>query len=141
MLGPDMIREEMEKVEMVRRRMKEAQDRQKSYADKRRKDLEFEVGDVVYVKITPIKGVIRFGKAGKLAPRYIGPFKIIERIGSLAYRVELPERLSGVHNVFHVSHLRKSMPDPSSVVEKSVQDDLEIELNLTVVRNSVSIVD
>ena len=90
---------------MIRKRMKTAQDRQKSYADKRRTDLEFEVGDRVFLKVSPLRNVVCFGSAGKLAPRFVGPFPIIERIGTMAYRVELPERLAGVHNVFHVSQL------------------------------------
>merc|ERR1711890_189725 len=89
-LGPDMIRDTSEKVELVRRRMKAAQDRQKSYADKRRADLEFEVGDMVFVKVSPLRNVVRFGSVGKLAPRFVGPFLIIERIGKMAYRVKLP---------------------------------------------------
>ncbi|KAJ9543923.1 hypothetical protein OSB04_023630 [Centaurea solstitialis] len=84
-----------------------ARDRQKSYADKRRKDIEFQVGDRVMLKVSPWKGVIHFGRKGKLSPHYIGPYKIIERIGPVAYRLELPEGLKGVHNTFHVSNLRK----------------------------------
>ena len=84
-----------------------AQDRQKSYADNRRKELEFKVDDLVFLKVAPWKGVIRFQKRGKLNPRYIGPFRIIERIGPVAYRLELPLELSCIHNVFHVSMLRK----------------------------------
>ena len=87
--------------------MKEAQSTHKSYGDKRRKDLEFSVGDQVFIKVSPMKGVIRFGKSGKLATKFIGPFHIIERIGKLTYRVELPSILVEVHGIFHVSHLRK----------------------------------
>ena len=97
-------------------RMKTAQSRQKSYADKRRRDLEFAVGDHVFVKIALMKGVMRFGKKGKLSPRFIGPFEILERIGTLAYRVALPPALAGVHNVFHISMLRKYMSNPSHVL-------------------------
>lgn len=87
--------------------MKTAQSRQKSYAYKRRRDLELAVGDHVFVKITPMKGVMRFEKKGKLSPRFIGPFEILEKVGTLAYRVALPPNLAGVHNVFHVSMQRK----------------------------------
>ena len=104
-LGPEMIRETSGCIKIVRQRMKAAQDRQKSYADKRRKDLEFDVGDMVFVKISPLKHMVRFGSKGKLAPRFVGPFPIVERIGKLAYRLELPEKMSSVHNVFHVSFL------------------------------------
>lgn len=84
-----------------------AQSRQKSYADVRRRELEFEVGDQVLLKVSPTKGVVRFGTKGKLSPRYIGPFSIVERVGILAYRLELPESMKGVHDVFHISMLRK----------------------------------
>ncbi|GKA08264.1 hypothetical protein Tco_0687595, partial [Tanacetum coccineum] len=93
--------------------LKAARDRQKSYADNRRKPLEFEVGDRVMLKVSPWKGVIRFGKKGKLAPRYVGPFEILERIGHVAYRLRLPEKLSGVHDTFHVSNLNKCLADAS----------------------------
>ena len=87
------------------------------------KDLEFEVEDQVFLKLSPWKGVVRFGKRGKLNPRYIGPFEIVERVGPVAYRLDLPEELSRVHNVFHISMLRKYIPDPSHTLEA-----LEIEL-------------
>ena len=87
------------------------------YADKRRKDLEFEVEDQVFLKLSPWKGLVRFGKRGKLSPRYIGPFEIVERVGPMAYRLDLPEELSRVHNFFHISMLRKHISDPSHVLE------------------------
>ena len=114
-LGPNLVREALEKIELIQGRMKEAQSRQKSYVDKRRKDLEFSVGDRLFIKVSPIKDVVRFRKSGKLAPRYVGPFQIIERIGKLEYRLELPSSMAGVHNVFHVSHLRKYVHDPETV--------------------------
>ena len=83
----------------------------------RRRPLEFEVGDHVFLKVMPKRGVVRFGKRGKLSPRFIGPFKILERIGAVAYRLALPPNLSGVHEVFHVSMLRKYIPDPAHVVD------------------------
>ncbi|GKC32252.1 putative reverse transcriptase domain-containing protein [Tanacetum coccineum] len=94
------------KVVLIKEKLKAARDRQKSYADNRRKPLEFEVGDRVMLKVSPWKGVIRFGKKGKLAPRYVGPFEILERVGPVAYRLRLPEELSGVHDTFHVSNLK-----------------------------------
>ena len=85
--------------------MRKAQSRQKSYADVRRRDLEFEVGDKVFLKVAPMKGVFRFGCKGKLSPCFMGPFEILERVGQVAYRLALPPVLSRVHNVFHVSML------------------------------------
>ena len=82
--------------------MRTAQSRQKSYVDVRRRDLEFEVGDKVFLKVAPMKDVLRFGRKGKLSPRFIGPFEILERVGQVAYRLALPPILLGVHNVFHV---------------------------------------
>ena len=107
--------------------MKTAQDRQKFYADKRRTDLEFEVGDKVFLKVSPLRNVVRFGSVGKLAPRFVGPFPIIEKIGKMAYRVELPERLAGVHNVFHVSQIRKCLHESAEVVEPSILEEVEVE--------------
>jgi hypothetical protein len=92
--------------------LKEAQARQKSYADKRRQPLYFLVGDYVYLKVLPMKGVSCFGVKGKLAPRYIGPFPVLEQYGALAYRLQLPETLHVVHNVFHVSQLKKCLRVP-----------------------------
>ncbi|KAI5341686.1 hypothetical protein L3X38_009561 [Prunus dulcis] len=90
---------------------------QKSYADNRRKDLQFEVGDWVFLKLSPLKGVVRFGRRGKLSPRYIGPYEVVERVGPVAYRLALPPDLSRLHDVFHVSMLRKYISDPSHVLE------------------------
>src|SRR5688572_29753850 len=120
----------MEKVKCIRGRMKEAQDRQKSYQDNRRRDLEFEVGDLVYLKVSPMKGVLRFGKKGKLSPRYIGPYKILKRVGNVAYEIELPNDLAKVHPVFHVSMLRKFIGDVDTIVtleDVSIEDDLTYE--------------
>ncbi|TXG51789.1 hypothetical protein EZV62_024313 [Acer yangbiense] len=99
-------------------RLRAAQSRQKSYADHRRRDLEFKAGDFfVFLKVSPWKGVFRFGKKGKLSPRFIEPFEVLERIDTMAYRVALPPNLSRLHNVFHVSVLRKYMVDPSHVLD------------------------
>ncbi|XP_042448934.1 uncharacterized protein LOC122033838 [Zingiber officinale] len=105
-------------------------DRQKSYADRRRRLLEFSVGDHVFLRVSPTKGVKRFGLRGKLAPRYIGPFEILERIGAVAYRLALPPSLAGVHDVFHVSMLRRYVPDPTHVladIPVPVQPDISYE--------------
>ncbi|GJS02970.1 putative reverse transcriptase domain-containing protein [Tanacetum coccineum] len=100
-LGAELIQETTEKIIHIKQRMQAARDRQKSYADLKRKPMEFQVGDKVMLKVSPWKGVVRFGKRGKLNPRYVGPFKVIERVGEVAYKLELPEELSRVHNTFH----------------------------------------
>ena len=100
---------------LIRKRLLTAQSRQKRYADKRRRPLGFETGDHVFLKVMPKRGVVRFGKQGKLSSRFIGPFKVLERVGAVAYRLALPPSLSGVHEVFHVSMLRKYTPDPAHV--------------------------
>ena len=107
LFGPDLIRDSEEKVKLIRDRLKIAQSRQKSYADSKRKEITYEVGDRAYLRVSPLRGIKRFGVKGKLAPRFIGPYKILERRGEVAYKLELPEGLSGVHDVFHVSQLKK----------------------------------
>ncbi|GJW93164.1 hypothetical protein Tco_0172836 [Tanacetum coccineum] len=109
LIGLVIIHETTEKIIRIKKRIQAARDRQKSYADKRRKPLLFEVGDKVMLKVSPWKGVIRFGKRGKLNPRYIRPFKILDKVGTLAYRLELPEQLSRVYSTFHVSNLKKCL--------------------------------
>ena len=138
LLGPEIVQETSEKVSLIQERIKVAQSRQKSYADKRRKELEFAVGDLVFLKVSPMRNVMRFGKRGKLAPRYVGPFEILDRVGKVAYRVALPPNLSSIHNVFHVSQLRKCVKDPSAVVEPV---ELEIEDDLTYISRPITIVD
>ncbi|GKA76816.1 hypothetical protein Tco_0783277 [Tanacetum coccineum] len=118
--------------------MQAAHDRQKSYADKRRRPLEFEVGDKVMLKVAPWKGVMRFGKRGKLNPRYIGPFRIIERIGPVAYRLELPQELSRVHNVFHVCNLKKCLSDDTLVIPL---EEIQLDDKLNFVEEPVEIMD
>ena len=117
LLCPEIVQATVDKVNVIRAKLKAAQDRQKSYEDKRIKDLEYVVKDRVFLKLSPWKGVVHFGKRGKLSPRYIGPFEIIERVGPVAYRLDLPEELSRVHNVFHISMLRKYIPDPSHALK------------------------
>ncbi|KAL0534153.1 hypothetical protein IC582_028437 [Cucumis melo] len=116
MLGPELVQTTNAAIQKIRARMLTAQSRQKSYADVRRKDLEFEVGDMVFLKVAPMKGVLRFAKKGKLSPRFVGPFEILERIGPVAYRLALPPSFAAVHDVFHISMLRKYVADPTHVV-------------------------
>ena len=115
--GPDLIRDTSEKVSLIRQRLLTAQSRQKSYADVRCRPLEFEVGDHIFLKVMPKRGVIRFGKREKLSPRFIGPFEILERVGTIAYRLALPPNMSSVHEVFHISMLRRYTPDLAHVVD------------------------
>ncbi|XP_057479179.1 uncharacterized protein LOC130766528 [Actinidia eriantha] len=113
----DWVRDTTEKVVLIRKRLLTAQSRQKSYADRRKRHLEFNVGDHVFLKVSPKKGLMRFGRSGKLSPRFIGPFEVLDRVGAVAYRLALPPRLANVHNVFHISMLRKYEPDPSHVLD------------------------
>ncbi|GJZ42049.1 putative reverse transcriptase domain-containing protein [Tanacetum coccineum] len=136
-LGPELIQETTEKIIQIKQRMQAAHDRQKSYADLKRKPMEFQVGDKVMLKVSPWKGVVRFGKRGKLNPRYVGPFKVIERVGEVAYKLELPEELSRVHNTFHVSNLKKCHADEPLAVPL---DGLHLDDKLHFVEEPVEIV-
>jgi hypothetical protein len=115
-------------VKQIRANILAAQSRQKSYTDKKRRPFEFEVGDHVYLQVSPMKGVRRFGIKGKLAPRYIGLYPIIEKYGPLSYQLELPSKLSEVHNVFHISQLKRCLKPPTDVV---VEDIIPLESDLT----------
>ncbi|GKE95695.1 putative reverse transcriptase domain-containing protein, partial [Tanacetum coccineum] len=126
LIGPELVQETTNKLVVIKEKLKVARDRQKSYADNRRKPLEFEVGDRVMLKVSPWKGVVRLRKKGKLAPRYVGPFKILKRIGPVAYRLRLPEELSGVHDTFYESNLKKCLADASLHVPLN-----EIKVNKT----------
>ena len=115
--SPDLIRDTLEKVSFIRQRLLTAQSRQKSYADVRHRPLEFEVCDHDFLKMMLKRGVVRFDKRDKLSPRFIGYFEILERVGTIAYRLALPPSMAGVHEVFHVSMLRKYTLDPAHVVD------------------------
>jgi len=118
--------------------LKIAQSQQKSYADKKHQSVTFQVGDHVYLRVSPMKGVQQFGVKGKLAPRYVGPFPIIERCGPVAYRLELPAQLSAVHNIFHVSQLRKCLRVPEKVIDI---EKLQLEPDLVYPEHPIKIVD
>ncbi|GJV37525.1 putative reverse transcriptase domain-containing protein [Tanacetum coccineum] len=130
--GPYIIHETTEKIVQIKSRIQAARDRQKSYADVRRKPFEFQVGDKVMLKVSPWKGVIRFGKRGKLNPCYIGPFKIVAKVGTIAYRLELPEQLSRVHSMFHVLKLKKCMAEEPLDIPL---DEIQIDDNCTSSKN------
>ena len=130
MFGTDVLRHAEQQVRIIRDKLRVAQSRQKSNADTRRRELVFEVGDYVYLKVSPMRSVKRFNMKGKLAPRYVGLFKVLERRGEVAYQLELPESLTCVHDVFHVSQLKKCLRVPEEQIpfeELSVKGDLTYE--------------
>nr|GEW14441.1 reverse transcriptase domain-containing protein [Tanacetum cinerariifolium] len=137
-LGPELIQETTEKIVQIKQRMQAARDRQKSYADLKRKPMEFQVGDKVMLKVSPWKGVVHFGKREKLNPRYVGPLKVLERVGDVAYKLDLPEELSRVHNTFYVSNLKKCHADEPLAVPL---DGLHFDDKLHFVEEPVEIVD
>ena len=128
LLGPEIVQMTADQVKLIRHRLKAAQDRQKSYADPKRREVNFSVGDRVFLKVSPWKGVMRFGRKGKLSPRFIGPYEVIEKVGSLAYRLALPVELAQIHNVFHVCNLRRYVSDPSHILQSEV---VELKEDLT----------
>ncbi|WVZ81473.1 hypothetical protein U9M48_028847 [Paspalum notatum var. saurae] len=136
--GPELVTQAEEQVKFIHSDLKRAQSRQKSYSDKRRRPLAFEEGDHVYLRVSPMKGVHRFGVKGKLAPRYVGPFKITERCGTVAYRLELLPHLAAVHDVFHVSQLKKCLRVPKEAIDTS---QIQIEPDLTYEEHPIKILD
>jgi len=135
-VGPDLVRQTEEKVKLIKDNLKVASDRQRSYADLKRKDIEYEVGNKVFLKVSPWKKVLRFSKKGKLSPRFIGPYEVIERVGPVAYRLALPPELDKIHNVFHVSMLRRYRSDPSHVI---LAEEIIVQPNLTYKEESIRI--
>jgi hypothetical protein len=133
-----LVKETEEKVQRIRHNLREAQARQKNYANKRHRPLVFQVGDHVYLKVSPMKGVSRFRVKGKLAPRYIGQFPILERCGQVEYRLRLPESLFAVHNVFHVSELKKCLRIPDQIMNVA---DVNLEPDLTYSEHPIQVLD
>ena len=138
LIGLEIVQDTTEKVNMIRERLKIASDRQKSYADNRRRDLKFEMGDQVFLRVSLWKGILRFGKRGKLSPRYIGPYEIVDKVGEVAYRLRLPSKLANIHDVFHVSMLRKYIADPSHILK---EQPIQLKENLTYEEHPVEILD
>ncbi|GJY22811.1 hypothetical protein Tco_0396469 [Tanacetum coccineum] len=136
--GLELVLETADKVVLIKEKLKAARDHQKSYVDYRRKSLEFEVVDRVLLRVTPWKGVVHFGKKGKLAPRYVGPFEILERIGLVAYRLRLLEELNSVHDTFHVSNLKKCLADANLHVPL---DEIKVDKTLHFFEEPVEIMD
>ncbi|GJU33693.1 putative reverse transcriptase domain-containing protein [Tanacetum coccineum] len=138
LIGSELVQETTEKISQIKDRLKATRDHQKSYADKIRKPLEFSVGDYVLLKVSPWKGVVCLGKKGKLAPRFVGPFEIIEKVGPVAYRLDLPEELNGVHDTFHVSNLKKCLADPTLKVPL---DEIQVDAKLNFMEEPVEILE
>ncbi|GJZ78108.1 putative reverse transcriptase domain-containing protein [Tanacetum coccineum] len=138
LIGPELVQETTEKILQIKDRLKAVRDCQKIYADKKRKPLEFSVGDYVLLKVSPWKGVVRFGKKGKIAPRFVGPFEITKQIGLVAYRLRLPEELNGVHDTFYVSNLKKCLADPTLQVPL---DEIQVDAKLNFVEEPVEILE
>ncbi|GJS74748.1 putative reverse transcriptase domain-containing protein [Tanacetum coccineum] len=136
--GPEIIHETTEKIIQIKSKIQDARDRQKSYVDMRGKPLEFQVGDKVMLEVSPWKGVIRFGKQEKLNPRYIGPFKVLDKVGTVSYRLKLPQQLSKVHSTFHVSNLKKCLSGESLVIPL---DEIQVDDKLHFVEEFVEIID
>ncbi|GJZ53814.1 putative reverse transcriptase domain-containing protein [Tanacetum coccineum] len=136
--GPELIRETTEKIIQIKNRLLTARSRQKIYADRRAKPLEFEVGDMVLLKVSSWKGVVCFGKRGKLSPRYIGPFRILARVGLVAYTLDLPEELKGIHSTFHVLNLKKCLAEGDIVVP---MDEIQLDDKLYMIEEPVEVVD
>ncbi|GKD01988.1 putative reverse transcriptase domain-containing protein [Tanacetum coccineum] len=136
--GPEIVQETTEKIIQIKQRMQVARDRQKSYADLKRKPMDFHVRDKVMLKVSPWKGVVHFGKRGKLHPRYVGPFKVLEKVRSVAFKLELPKGLSRVHNTFHVSNLKKCYADEPLAVPL---DGLHFHDKLQFIKERVEIMD
>ncbi|KAL2237203.1 UNVERIFIED_CONTAM: Transposon Tf2-11 polyprotein [Sesamum indicum] len=136
--GPELVQETVDKIKTVKKCLKAAHDRQKSDVDKHRREMEYEVGEKVFLKVSPWRGILRFGKQQKLSPRYIRSYEILERIGPLAYRLALPTELSQIHDVFHVSILRRYRSDPSHILHES---EIEISEGLTYVEEPIEILD
>nr|GEZ17957.1 putative reverse transcriptase domain-containing protein [Tanacetum cinerariifolium] len=138
LLGPKIIQETTDKIVQIKERLKISRDRPKRYADKRRKPLEFSVGDKVLLKVSPRKGVVRFGKRSKLSPRYVRPFDIVKRIGLVAYRLRLPQELVGFHDTFYVSNLKKFLADVNLHIPL---DEVKVDDKLHFVEEPIEILD
>nr|GEY83595.1 putative reverse transcriptase domain-containing protein [Tanacetum cinerariifolium] len=138
LIGPEIVQETTEKIFQIKERLKTARSRQKRYVDKRQKPLEFKVGDRVLLKVSQWTGVVRFGKKGKLAPRYVGPFEIMERVGQVAYRLKLPQELSCIHDTFHVSNLNKCLAESDAQIPV---EEIKVDENLRFVEEPIEIME
>jgi hypothetical protein len=136
--GPDLVIEAEDKVKIIQNNLKAAQSRQKSYADIQRRPLQFQVGDFMYLRVSPTRGIQRFGVKGKLAPQYIRPFEILEICGPVAYCLQLPPQLAAIHDIFHVSQLRKCVKVPTEIIDPQA---IKIESDLTYTEHPIRVLD
>jgi hypothetical protein len=136
--GPELVTEAEEKVKTIQNNLKAAQSQQKSYADIRRRPLQFQVRDFIYLRVSPTRGIQRFGVKGKLAPTYIGPFEILEVCGPVAYRLQLPPQLAAIHDIFHVSQLRNCVKVPTEIIDPQT---IEIQSDLTYTEHPIRVLD
>ena len=143
LFGPDLIKESVEKVKLIRDRLKVAQSSQKSYTDNKRNEIAYEIGDIAYLRVSPLRGVKCFGVKGKVAPHFVGPYKVLEHMGEVAYKLELPEGLSGVHDVFHVSQLKKCHADMADIPLRDTVplEAIQLESDLTYEEKPVKILE
>ncbi|XP_021743984.1 uncharacterized protein LOC110710028 [Chenopodium quinoa] len=137
-LGPEMIEDIVKQVKLIQEKIKAAQDRQKSYVDLKRREEEYEVGEKVLLKISPMKGVMRFGKKGKLSQKYIGKYEISQGVEKVAHKLDLPSELERVHNVFHVSKIQKYIPDVTHVLQL---ETIDMDENFTYEERPIKIID
>ncbi|GJV58894.1 putative reverse transcriptase domain-containing protein [Tanacetum coccineum] len=138
LIGPEIVKETIDNIVQIKERLKTTRDRQKSYADHRRKLLEFSVGDKVLLKVSPWKGIVRFVKRSKLSPRYVGPFEVVEQVGPVAYRLRLPQELVGIHDTFYMSNLKKCLADVNLHVPL---EEIRIDDKLRFVKEPIKIMD
>ena len=137
-LGPELMQQTKEKIELIRKRLDAAQNKQRKYADQARKDMDYHEGEHVLLKISPWKGLTRFGNKGKLKPRYVRPFEILKKVGKVAYELALLPHMQHIHNVFHVSMLKRYNPDSRHVIE---YEPIDIQPDLSFIEQPVRILD
>ncbi|XP_017621027.1 uncharacterized protein LOC108465215 [Gossypium arboreum] len=137
-LGPKLIFDTEDKVKLIRDRLKEASDRQKSYADLKRKEIKYSIGDYVFLKVSPSKKILRFGRKAKLSLRFIGPYRILKHVGLVTCQLELPPKLDRIHDVFHISMLRRYCSDPLQIV---LVEEIEVRPDLTIEEEPVQILE
>ncbi|KAI0516621.1 hypothetical protein KFK09_009298 [Dendrobium nobile] len=137
-IGIELVDEATDKIRLIRDRLKAVQDKQRKYYDAKHRPVEFEVGEFIFLKVSPMKGVQRFGKVEKLSPRFIGPYEIIKKIGNMAYILDLPVHMQGIYNVFHISILQKYVSDDSKRIQSK---SIDLQPNLKYIEEPELILD